>query len=438
MSVLETFYILFKSNSAEVKKGTEETEKTVKKLEESLGHVTTNANQVGSAFTIMGRSIAGAAAAFISAGAILANLKDTYAYTLQLSQASEALNVNAESLDVWGRAVQRNGGTVEGFQQSLRGLATTLNIRNQDALRLLPMLANTFKNAGVERSNAFGRKLGLDQATIMLLQQGRREVEAVIQRQKELGTVTKQDTDIANSFNKAWQETGFNFRFMWLALERTVLPILEKIIIGFGKVAKYFTEHSNLLIGAAIGIGAAIAFLAAPFIAANAVMLTTAGIIAGLITLFAFLYDDIKVFVEGGNSLIGAMLEKWPMVGRVIKAVFDEIKEAITSVIDIFNKLIEGFNKVNSFLVGVENKAISGIIKFAKGELGEAESNPIASQTSNSIFNGGSSKSATVYTGAITINTQAKDGEEVGNVLAQHLNGYFIKATGAIDDGVLA
>ena len=48
------------------------------------------------------------------------------------------------------------------------------------ALKTLPQLADAFKRLGNFRSQYYGKLFGLDEATILLLQQGRREVEAII------------------------------------------------------------------------------------------------------------------------------------------------------------------------------------------------------------------------------------------------------------------
>lgn len=435
MSILETFYILFKSDSKDVKKGADEAKKSTEDLSASLSKVNSGANRVGESFVGMGRSIAGAAAALLTVGAVVSNMKEAYKYTLGLEQTSQALNVNIETLDAWGRAVQKNGGTAQGFQSSIQNLAKTLNVRNSDAIRMLPMLADSFKNAGPDRSMRFGQHIGLDQATIMLLQQGRREVEAVINRQKELGTVTQHDAEIARNFNSSWSDMTFSFRMMWVQVGSTVLPILGKVIDGFTEVAKSLQKHSDVIIGAFIGIGAAVLIFTAPLIAANAVIIGIAVSAAGAIAAVALLYEDIAAFAKGNESAIGHLLKRWPMVGEVIKTVFQGIKWQIDFVTKSFRYLVEGLEKVGS-LFSQKWKEAHPYFGTIPAMMDEVDNSPFAAQTTNSILNGGNSKNTSINTGPITINTQATSGEEVRGALDRGLRDQLRQATGTIDDGV--
>jgi methyl-accepting chemotaxis protein len=437
MSILETFYILFKSDSKEVKKGAEEAKKSTEDLAKSLDKVNTGANRVGESFVGMGRSIAGAAAALLTVGAVIGNIKEAYKYTLGLDQTSKALNVNIETLDAWGRAVQKNGGTAQGFQSSIQSLAKNLNIRNSDAIRMLPMLADSFKRVGADRSMRFGQSIGLDQATIMLLQQGRREVEAVINRQKELGTVTQRDAEIAGEFNDKWTDMTFAFRMMWVQVGSIVLPILGKIVDGFTEVAKSLQKHANFIIGAFIGMGAAILFFTAPLIAANAVVIGIGIAIAVAIAAFALLFEDIVAFVNGNESAIGHLIKRWPIVGEVFKTVFQGIRDTINSVIESFKFLFAAIEKVGS-LFSQKWKDAHPFFGTIPAMMNEVDNNPLGSQTSNSILNGGNTKSTSINTGPITINTQATNGEEVSGALARGLRDQLRQATGTFDDGVLA
>lgn len=425
-SILETFYILFKSDSSDVKKGSDEAKQSTNKLNESLKSTHVSTEKLGKSFLGVTNSLARMVATFLSARAIIGGIKDVYQYTQQLQIASAALGVSATDLDAWGNAVRRNGGTGEAFQSSIKNLATTLNIRNSDALKLLPGLADTFQRAGSERAQSLGSKLGLDQATIMTLQSGRREVEAILKRQRELGLVTKQDTEITRAFNIQWEDTAHTFRSLFITVATTILPVLQKVIAIFADVAQYFKRHSNLIVGALIAIGIASAIAAAP-------LLVTTAIVGGLIAAFALLYDDIAAFVQGNDSLIGRMLEKWPLVGRVITSVFESIKEAI-------NYVLDKYNEFRAFLGWGRGGDVDFRFKTASDNLDAAARSPINSQTSSSLLAGNTSsrRSTDVYTGPITINTQATDAEGIGTALSNGLRDQMRQAIGTFDDGVLA
>ncbi len=184
MSILETFYILFKSDTSDIKKGSDEALKTTKKLNESLKETDETSEKLGVKFFSIVESIAGLLTGFASLHAVISGFKNTVDYDIDLGKTSRALGVNVEQLDAWDYAVRQAGGTAEGFQNSLKNLAEHFNTNPSVALKFLPQLADVFSK--ISRFSAFklGKSLGLDEATILLLQQGRREVEAVLKQQR--------------------------------------------------------------------------------------------------------------------------------------------------------------------------------------------------------------------------------------------------------------
>jgi len=174
MSILETFYILFKGDSTDVKKAAKESDQAVQSLEGSLNttfrKVTTETTKVNKSFYELAR----AAVAFVGA--------TTAAYTVfhktiaaselaaELGVTSRALGVNASELDAWGQAVQRTGGTAEGFQHSLKSLSEHFGTSAAVTLKALPKLADAFSKLGNYRAQYYGKLLGIDEAAILLLQ----------------------------------------------------------------------------------------------------------------------------------------------------------------------------------------------------------------------------------------------------------------------------
>jgi len=435
MSIIDTFYYLFKSDTTQLKKGNEEAKKSSKDLSENLKETTQSVDKLGESFVNIAKSLTGAVAGFLSFKAVLDNLKDAYEYSLSLHEASEALNVNAEALDQWGRAVQKTGGTTERFQASLKGLAEHLNIRNQDALKLLPQLADLFHKVGNERSIRFGQKIGLDEPTILLLMKGRKELEAILARQKELGLVTKSDTEISKKFNDAWQNMSYAFRSVWINVGSTVLPILTKLVEGFTVMAIYFTEHSDLIVGSLLGIGAAAIIFAAPFVAANAAVIGLTLGIGYLIGAFAVAYDDFAAFEKGNNSIIGLLINKWPNATKLLKDSFDDFFQSLIPGLGILKEIVSLSKELKSIFASKNDLVLN-----AHKSIQFASSVPLNPQTSNSIFNNGltSSKNVSLSTGNITINTQATDADEVSSSFVKGLQYHLRQATGTFDDGVVS
>jgi hypothetical protein len=420
MSILETFYVLFKLDTDGIKKSASEIDKHVDKIDQK--------------FVNLGKRIGGIFLGFASIGAAIAGSKSAAQYADILGELSDSLDVNIEDLSAWGDAVKMNGGSAEGFQETVKSMTASLadfatkgtsraapffeqlGIRMTDArgkarnfIDVLPEIAGAFEKLGKAESFGIGQKMGLDQGTIMLLQKGRKEVDEVIKREKELGVVTKRDKEISEDFNDQIDYTAKAFRGLFISVNSFILPILEKLAKGFEIVFQFFRKHTGFLQGAFIGFGAVILGVLAKItwasITAFAPFYAVAAIIVGLVALFALLYEDVNAFLNGQKSLIGDIAARWPIVGEIVrgyaaylKFLWNMAKALLSLLLDLFtnpkqawenfkNAISAGiqqlfkdfpllkaavdeignvFASVGNFIVGVWD-SISGAIKSAVG-----------------------------------------------------------------------
>jgi hypothetical protein len=290
-------------------------------------------------------------------------------------------------------------------------LGTTGNV----ALKILPQLADSFQRLGKFRSLQFGKMLGLDESTILLLQRGRREVDEVLKRQKELGVVTKNQIEVSRKFNYELGNTGQAFRSLYLGVGETIFPLLSKFLVVMQDVAIYFQSHTDFIVGALIAIGGAATIAAVAF---GLITLPILAVIAA-IGLFALAYDDLATFFKGGDSLIGYYAEKWPRL-------FNIIKEGIL-----------GISGMLGLLRGESSIDVNSNINRGAGLLNQASSIPIGSTYSNSVLNTQKTGNK-VDIAQITINTQATDAEGIGTALGKNLQNYFAQANSQVDDGIVA
>ena len=434
MSILETFYILFKSDASDVKKGAEEAEKSTKKLDESLKNVNKGTEKVGRSFVELVRAAATFLGVAAAAHTVLTGITEANNYALQLGDASRALGVNAQDLDLWGNAVKRTGGTVEGFQHALKGLAEHFGTSSAVALRALPQLAGVFQRLGTFRALQYGKILGLDEPTILLLQRGRREVESILKQQKELGTVTKANIENAQEYRIAQNNLDTAFRSLFLTLSQEVTPILTRFYNFLVPIIEYIKSHKDLVIGAFIGIGVAAAIMLAPFIVANAPVIAIAAGIAIFIGLVAIAYEDLQAFLHGNNSLIGDILKKWPIIGAVVGAVVDSWKqkiELLTKAFQFFKSIID---KIGNFFNGDSKVTLD--IQNGKNLIGTAGESALSSLTSNSITNSRAfERNSMVNTGPITVNTQATDAIGISQGLGKYLNYHLAQTNNDLANG---
>ena len=433
VAVLDTFYILFKSDSAEA-------ERSLKRLNTQLTGVESSLGRVGRRW--------------FSLYALINGIGHSFRYAFELNAASEALGVNAEALSLWGGAVQKTGGTLKGFESSLESLAKHLGTTPKIALEVLPKLADQFQRLSRFQALKYGKIIGLDTPTILLLQQGRRELDAIITRQRELGVVTKRDSEIFGVFKNELEDTGHGFRSLFYQIALAVLPTLSKLLHGIQDVSISLRKHSGFIKGALLVIGAAAAFAAAPFIILNAGTLLLTAAILGLAVAVGLAWDDIQGYLRGAPSLIGELIEKFPELKTVAEFVFNDLKKgfagiswAIGVLIDDVKTIINAFKILGNILSPVWDKLDKQFkidqqrigLYAGKQDLLEASSSGLASQTSNSIFNSTqrNTRESNISIGEIKIETQATNPREIAYGLNVELQNQFRQTQNNLANGVL-
>jgi len=359
MSILDTFFILFDSDASKLDKGLNETDKRAKKTEKSVKDVDAAAFKMGESIGTALKQIGGAVVAGFTLKAMVNQLMDATHYADELNESTERLGLNLEEVSAWGDLVKKNGGSAQGFIGSIEALNKQLSMMEvtgksraapflkelgidledaanagKTAMDFLPQIADAFMGMDKQKSVAMGQKLGFDNATIMTLQAGRREVEALLEKERELGVVTKLQGELADKFGDQLDDTRHAFRSLWLQVAQNVLPALTWLAEKFQNVALFMRKHSDFIVGIMIALGAAIlAFalppmisLAAATIAAFAPFLLLGAIVAALAVGFALLYDDIMNFIDGNDSLIGQIVEKFPQITAIVMGAVDAIK----------------------------------------------------------------------------------------------------------------
>ena len=434
MAVLETLFILFKGDASQLKAETKEVEKESEKLGKTFREMDSATKQVGGSFLNLAKQLGGLLAAYVTADAVIGGFKRSIDYAATLDQNSKALNVNVEMLDAWDNAIRTTGGTAEGFNSTLKGFAQHLGTTPARALKVLPRLADQFHRLSQFQALNYGKMIGLDEPTILLLQKGRREVDAIIARQKELGVISKKQAELSRNLNLELGNTGQAFRSLFQTIGEHIIPVFTKFLVLVEDVAISFRKHSNFVIGALLAIAAAAALVAAPFVAANAAVIATTAAIVALIGVFGILYEDVTNFFNHQDSLLGRALDKWPRLVNAIKAVSKTLK-------DDFNWLTAS-GKEDTAAILAQQQRLRGIdasLSRGKESLGFASNSGLNSLTTNSILSksfGGATSNVTIE--SITINTQATDAEGIGNALHQGIKNYFVQSNNNFADGIVA
>jgi len=512
MSILDTFVIMFDSDASKVKEGADKAKKSTKDLEKELSASDKMAGKVGSSFLGMAKSAAGALAGIVAVGSIFGSMGSWMDEADRAGKVADSIGAGVQDVVAWGHAAKLSGGSIEGLQGSLKALnvgitevATTgtggmlpylnrlgIGIRKADgavksSIDLLPELAKSFEKLSKTESAGLGAKMGLDEGTVMLLQQGGKAVDELVARQKRLSSITKEAAAASAAFHDALDDSVMSGKAMIGSIGMFFLPALTGLFNGLANLGIFVREHKTVVSSfllAIVGIlGAmyipAMLSAAAATIVAFAPFILLGAAIGALSAAFALLFEDIEAFMNGSNSMIGEVSKKWPIVGEIVKgwvhwlttlkdiavAVFgllvDLIMEPtkawdnftaaivksmapIRGALDLVSKAVD---KTKSFFGfgpdeeesddNVTMRETKKAIEIGQASIAMASSTPIASQTSNSIINGGrAGNTNSVKIDNVTVQTQATDANGIARDIGSNLESQMRQAASNFDDGV--
>ncbi len=257
--------------------------------------------------------------------AIKSFITDFITMNAQLDRFSQNIGLSVSTISAWSNATEKLGGSAQGLQGTLDMLSksqTELMLTGQSALipyfsalgvsladaggkarpldQILLDLSEKFSHLDRTTANNMGRMMGIDQGTMNLLLQGRKELELTIQRQKEHNAVTKAQAEEASKFQRSLMETKQTLAAVGHSLLMDAAPALEKLFGLFQDFATWIQAHgefiSDFLKVLAVG-------LAAVALAASPITLTTLAVLA-LAAGIALLWQDYQTWKRGGDSLI--------------------------------------------------------------------------------------------------------------------------------------
>ncbi|EMK7005566.1 hypothetical protein V9J34_001322 [Salmonella enterica] len=351
MSVLDTFLILFESDASDVKKGTDEANKSAETLDKTLDKIGITTDGITSSFSGLATVALGSMAAFMSLGGIISGTIDKAEEIDALARSAQSLNMPVEDLDAWGKAAERAGGDADGMRDSLTDLAEKMGEASSDAKS---GAAKSFQELGIALKNSDGstknaaqgmldladsvstlsreqaifriKELGVtDNRTVDLILKGRGAIEDMIKTQKAFGVVTKQDAETAQKFKMELDSTKSMFNSLATQAGVSIMPLLTDFLKIVGKTVQFLSQHKDSIKTFFIVGGTAIAayYTPAMLAAAKATLLATWPIIAiaAAVAAFALILDDFNNYLNGNASVIGELSQEYPVLAEALKGV---------------------------------------------------------------------------------------------------------------------
>lgn len=352
MSILDTFYILFKTDADKAAEDIKKVDQASDQAEDGLKKVDKAATSVGSSFLTMARNLAAPLLTLASVGSLLSIAVERAAAVRELDQFSSKLNSSISDVDAFQRTVKGMGGETAAALDSLVKISEKVNEAFADgesgarkdfdawglafkntkgeaigASEAMVELAGNLEN--VSRAEALARikKLGIeDAATIDMLLKGRAALEERIRAEKELGVVTEDQARATREYYGEMGRAQNSLTSFGNAILETFLPIATRFVRVFANITEWMARNKTLVAGFFIFIAGVITatFLPAMTAAAAAVIAATwpflaiGAAILAVGAAFALAYEDVLAFLNGQPSLIGELAERYEWFGNLV------------------------------------------------------------------------------------------------------------------------
>lgn len=359
-----------------VKKGAKEAESAISGMTSSI-------------VAKLGVLSAGAAAAL----SVFSRFGEYVAQADAMGKLADALDVDIEKMHAWGEAAARAGGSVEGFQGSLQSLTAQLARqatvgtsraakmlegvgidageigRQRQAFDVMMDLAEKAETMGKQEFFGLGRSLGLDQGTIMLLQQGREALKEQIRLQKEFGVYTKEDAKVTANWNDRVADFGQVMKSFSAIIFRMVLPAMTKFVEDVNKAVAFLRKHEKFVQAFFIGLAAVITGVLLPALAkmaaawlANPMTLTIMAIVAALAAL-ALVIEDLVVWAEGGESALSDLWEALLGSPEEAQQLWEDIKQGFSELVSFLAPI---FQWIKEEFIGAFKAVWPYIVRFVR------------------------------------------------------------------------
>lgn len=397
MNILDTFYTLFKSDTSDLDKGLDESGKKAEQLAEKLKGVDLSALQLGGTLKDLAMKGAALLGVSLSVHAIAGAIEDTAKENMQLKLLADRFGTTADKVDEFVDAGQLLGLSNE---QTIGGL-TSLDRAIQDTALGMGRAKKVFEELGIEVTDANGKikpvtetmealqekfkgmdkgtqirimeRLGLDPALLKLFNA---DMGALQGRMNAIDTATGFNLDRAvrraQEFTKAQKAMKLEVASLQMYMSKlkesfavSAMPVFTKALQTaaewLNKLFKFVTNNSKLAEGVIIAIAGAISAYLLPAAIRGAIavgamvapFLLVGLAVAAVIAVFALAYDDIMNFMEGNDSLIGQIFQKYPMVEEIVRGIGDVFKwlgQTIWDVLQIVAAIwIQTFQKMWDF-----------------------------------------------------------------------------------------
>ncbi|MBO8278376.1 hypothetical protein IGB04_18710, partial [Proteus mirabilis] len=305
-------------------------------------HLQKELSETGSKYQEAGSSVAGFATKALGAVGIVMSIGTIFAESVSRSQEIETLDklgkqigVATADVDAFSGAIAELGGSRESAQADLSAMAKSFG-NTKDSMEKVLQTADKVQGMSFDKAKKTLEGMGVsDEKTIELMMKGRKELERTMGIQKEYSGISKESIESSIKFNSAMAKFQQSSGLLKNSFLEMVIPALSKGLEWLTKLVTFCKENKHIVVGfftavATILLGKYIYAMKLASISTWTTLFPIIAIIAVIALLaaaFAIVYDDIMNFIDGNDSMIGRILEKYPRLKVVILALWETFKK---------------------------------------------------------------------------------------------------------------
>lgn len=337
--ILEQFKIVFNLDNKPLEQGLKQSESMLKTF---------------------GKTFGGIAATYLSYQTIKGVIQGFADFNIKLAENSQRLGISAQEIQALGGALQKYGGNVDSAADSLKSLQSHLEAAKQGGGALVDVAykygisVNAYASSGnalksivrqmdklnISQKQAVASALGFDDSLTKALLDGSKNLDKLIQKQREYGVVSEEDIKKSKAFNEAWLDLQDTFKALIRDIGALLLPVMTKIVqlaTGFVKIIK---EHKPMIVGIFTAIAVAMTPILVGFAkiaAASVAAFAPIYLVVGVITAIALVLEDIYYYFKGYDSVTGDLVKKFPMLAKFL----EPIKPIVMGIFGAFEGILE-------------------------------------------------------------------------------------------------
>lgn len=341
----------------------------------------------------------------------------------------------------------RNGPGFYGMLEDLGIKTKDVNGNIKDQVELMAELGQKFAKMPHYQANSYANSIGIDERTMMAMRDGRfvEQLKRYQTLRKQMGLSDK-DSKTGQEFTQQLRETSMILNLVLEKLATTmmkiILPPLKWVNNQFEALLNWFTslpKETQETIKAFVKAGLMIvAFQAALALALPAVkglsiamkllnltfLFSPIGIVLAFAAAIALLYDDYKVWKEGGKSLVN--WQNWQDEAEGAIAAVNGIKDSILGLGKTIYEFIEKHSPKFADWIGKAAVTIAAV--FGDKNAQEALEVMANSKANNDVYNPRDANIATLN--APKVGGKGKSGNS--NIVAGGLGSLSAKHEGKV------